>query len=89
MNKFDMLLALLFVFSVWCNVAEGAPSAFLICCLGLTHMLLIIHTASGDDESNEPYTIMHVHLEEGAADALDSRRQWDDAKAEKKRFNHA
>ena len=69
MNKFDMLLALLFVFSVWCNVAEGAPSAFLICSLGLTHMLLIIHTASGDDESNEPITIMHVHVEEGAADA--------------------
>lgn len=36
-------------------------------------------------EELEPYHVIQVHLEEGSEDPLDTRRSWEEAKAEQKR----
>merc|ERR1719183_1468106 len=36
-------------------------------------------------EEMDPYHVIQIHLEEGSEDPLDTRRAWEEAKAEKKR----
>merc|ERR1712032_1790703 len=44
-----------------------------------------VTTIAGNQNEFEPYHVVHIHMEEGVEDGVESRRRWEESKSEKKR----